>query len=590
MQKRLTRRILSLAIGAVLMGWGLAAAQEPPHETQQRAAASSTTEAKAGGATSQDEIALLKKQLSQQQTQIDQLLRSLQQMKERLDGPSRAATQEPASTAPAGQVASLAPVIPSGTLAPAPTINPPDKQQVASLVPPTPGTAPVAAPAANPQMEGEPLSPLQLHVGGASITPIGFMDFTAVYRSHDTGNGIGTNFGSIPYGSTYNDNLSEFRESMQNSRVGFRVDADVVGAHVIGYMEADFLGNNPTNVAVTSNSNTMRSRLYWVDFQKGDFELLGGQTWSLITPGRTGLSPLPGDVFYSQDMDVNYQAGLVWGRIPELRLVYHDPSRKWAVAVALDSPEQYVGGSSGGGLITFPAALATSYAGELNVGTNTLGTPNIGPDVIAKFAADPYKQVHFEFGGVERNFKVYNPTTAAKYNAEGGGLFANVNFDLFPGFRVYTNNYWSDGGGRYIFGQAPDLIVKADGDISLVHSSSTVSGFEYTHHNTLLFAYYGGIYIRRNTAIDTNGNYVGYGYSGAPSGQNRAIQEPTIGFNQTFWKNPKYGAMSLIGQYSYLLRNPWSVATGSPKEANLNMVFIDLRYTLPGSAPATGVK
>ena len=30
---------------------------------------------------------------------------------------------------------------------------------------------------------------------------------------------------------------------MQNSRLGFRVDALVKGAHVIGYMEADFLGN-----------------------------------------------------------------------------------------------------------------------------------------------------------------------------------------------------------------------------------------------------------------------------------------------------------------------------------------------------------
>ena len=71
MQKRLTRRILSLVIGAVLMPWGLAAAQEAPHDTQQRAEASSTTEAKAGNAASQDEISILKKQLSQQQAQID---------------------------------------------------------------------------------------------------------------------------------------------------------------------------------------------------------------------------------------------------------------------------------------------------------------------------------------------------------------------------------------------------------------------------------------------------------------------------------------------------------------------------------------
>ena len=42
--------------------------------------------------------------------------------------------------------------------------------------------------------------------------------------------------------------------------------------------------------------------------------MLGGQSWSMMTPERKGISPLPGDIFYSQDMDVNYQAGLTWGR------------------------------------------------------------------------------------------------------------------------------------------------------------------------------------------------------------------------------------------------------------------------------------
>ena len=108
------------------------------------------------------------------------------------------------------------------------------------------------------------------------------------------GSGIGTNFVGIPNGAAaFQNHLNEFRLSMQNSRIGFRVDALVKGAHVIGYMESDYLGNNPGNVAVSSNSNTLRSRLYWVDVAKDKWEILGGQTWSLITPGRTGISPLP---------------------------------------------------------------------------------------------------------------------------------------------------------------------------------------------------------------------------------------------------------------------------------------------------------
>ena len=437
---------------------------------------------------------------------------------------------------------------------------------------------------------GDQVSPLQLKVGSAYITPVGFMDFTGVWRSRDGGSGIGTNFAGIPYGNTsFQSNMNEFRFSMQNSRVGFRVDADVKGSHVIGYMEADFLGVLPPNVAVTSNSNSLRSRLYWVDVRKGAWELLGGQTWSLATPNRVGVSPLPGDVFFSYDMDVNYQLGMVWGRIPELRVAYHFPSDKAAFAIALDSPEQYVGGSAGGGLVTFPAALASTYpGGELNNGNTTTGVPNRAPDVIAKFVLDPSKKLHFEVGGLMRQFQLFNPNTVNTYSATGGGGFVNLDVEVLKGLRLLTHNFWSDGGGRYIFGQAPDLIARADGSPSLVHSGSSVDGFEYSHKNYTLFSYYGLLYVGRNVATDTNGKPVGYGYTGSPSGQNRSVQEGTLGFIQNFWKDPKYGALSLIGQYSYLTRDPWYVAAGQPKNSHLGMAFLDLRYTLPGSAPTLG--
>jgi hypothetical protein len=556
-------------MGATLIGSRPAAGAENPENTRRPADASSpsATEAKTGATTPQDELAILQKQVVQQQAQIDQLLRSIQQLKERLDAPNRARLQEPVTTGDGGQIASLVPVIPA--------------------TPPSVPAQPASNPATTLRETEKSVSdaPLQLHIGSAYITPVGFMDFTSVWRSHDGGSGIGTNFASIPYGNIFQNNLSEFRLSMQNSRIGFRVDALVKGAHVIGYMESDFLGNNPGNVAVSSNSNTMRSRLYWADVRKGHWEVLGGQTWSLITPGRTGISPLPGDLFYTQNIDVNYQLGLFWGRIPEFRFVYH-PSNKVAFAVALDNPEQYVGGSAGGSLITFPSALSSAYSSELNTGGNTLGVPNVAPDVIAKLAVDPSKKFHFEVGGVERNFKLWNPVTMNNYSAAGGGGFLNLNFELFKGFRVLTSNFWSDGGGRYIFGQAPDLIAKVDGSPSLIHADSTVSGIEYTHKNTLIYSYYGGLYVGRNFTIDTSGKPVGYGYTGSSAGQNKSVQEATFGFAETFWKDAKYGALTLMGQYSYVTRNPWVVATGQPKDTHLNMVFLNLRYTLPGSAPA----
>jgi len=455
----------------------------------------------------------------------------------------------------------------------------------------SPLTTPIMASKVNaaPKADSED-GPLTIRIGSASITPVGFLDFTAVYRSTNGGSGIGTNFGSVPLSSTPQGQLSELRLSAQNARIGFRVDAKAFGANVIGYFESDFLGNNPGNVSVSSNSDTNRLRLYWVDVRKNKFEFLGGQSWSMITPGRKGISPIPGDLFYTQDIDVNYQAGLVWSRQPQFRMVYH-PNDRLAFGVSLENPEQYIGGSGGGGTVTLPAGLATPYATQLDAGASTLSVPNQLPDVVAKAAVDTKvggRDLHVEAAGLLREFKVFNPANLRHFNATGGGGSVNINFEIVKNVRVVSNNFVSDGGGRYIFGQAPDLIARGDGSLSLVHAASTVTGFEATvKKNTLLYGYYGGVYIGRNVTVDpANGRFVGYGYSGSPAGQNRSIQEGTFGFSQTFWRDPKYGALQFMGQYSYLVRRPWFVAPGGVTDAHTNMVFLNLRYLLPGKAPS----
>ena len=121
------------------------------------------------------------------------------------------------------------------------------------------------------------------------------------------------------------------------------------------------------------------------------------------------------------------------------------------------------------------------------------------------------------------------------------------------------------------------------------HRYISINYIEFTHNKTLFYAYYGGVYIFKNTAIDTTvtpNAPIGYGFAGSPNGQNRNIQEITGGFSQTIWKDSKYGALNFMGQYSYLSRNPWSIASGQPEDAHLSMFFLNLRYTLPGSAPS----
>jgi hypothetical protein len=499
------------------------------------------------------------------------------------------AAAPPAPTAPADST-------PAAPASPAPARLPrllPNYGDVASTTPTTPAPPPGPAPRVlDPQAPpaGEPSSPLQLKIGDATIMPVGFMDLTAVWRNENAGSGIGSSFGSVPYNNAATGHLSEFRFSPQNSRIGFRIDANVKGAHIIGYNEFDFLGTSGSNaLGVTNGAFVPRVRLYWVDVRKDQFEFLAGQSWSMMTPNRKGISALPGDLFYSQVMDVNYMAGLTWTRQPGLRFLYH-PTDKVTIGFSAENPNQYTGGSSGGSSIVPPSALSTLPGTQFdNTSPSPLSTPNLTPDFIAKVAFDPTSRVHFEIAGIERNFKDWNPNTNVKFTKTGAGGSFNGNFEVVKNFRLITNNYWSDGGGRYLFGQAPDVVIRSDGSLSPVHAGGTVDGFEATiSPKFLLYAYYGAIYIGKDTALDTNGSLIGYGYRGSANSQNRAIQEFSIGYNHTIWKDAKWGALNMITQYEWLTRDPWYVALGSPKNAKDTTVYVDFRYTLPGAAPTIG--
>jgi hypothetical protein len=306
----------------------------------------------------------------------------------------------------------------------------------------------------------------------------------------------------------------------------------------------------------------------------------------MLLPNRKGMSPIPADLFYTQVVDVNYTNGLFWGRIPGIRFIGH-PNNKVTFGLALENSTQYFGGSGGGGIPTLPAALATAYNVEVDNSVNNDRTiPNVHPDIIGKFVVEPSSRFHFEVGGVESTVKLFNPNTQQYFTKAGGGVTATINAELVKNFRVITANYYNDGTGRYIFGAAPNFIVRADGSPSLLHSASTVSGFEATIKNFAPYIYYGGVYIGRDTALDANGTTkIGYGYSGSPNSQNRSIQEITGGWTHTIWRDGKYGALQWMAQYAYFFRNPWYVAPGAPKNAHEHAVWFNLRYVLPGTAP-----
>ena len=480
----------------------------------------------------------------------------------------------------------------------------------ASIIQPTtsatmsaPSMPPAAVAQGTDRGPNESKSPLSFKIGSADFIPGGFLDFTTFYRSTNVGSGIATAFGSIPFSNQLpQGRLSETRLSAQYSRLSLKVDTHLTDSTAItGYVESDFLGFQPANAYQTANSDSLRLRVYWADVRHGKWEVLGGQAWSLLTPNRVGLSPLTPDLFYTLDEDPNFQVGLTWARQPQFRVVYH-PTSNWAVGVSLENPQQFVPGS-----VVFPSTFFSSQfdngSGSTSATSSATNTavPNLHPDIIVKTALDAHpagRSLHIEAAGLIRSFRVLNNvTTPATTNTiTGGGGSVNLNYEVIHNLRLIANSFYSYGGGRYIFGLGPDVIVKPDGTLSGIHAGSGIGGLEFQATPRYMFySYYGGAYFQRNfgllAATPTSScdgisgfTCVGFGFPGSANTSNRAVQEGTFGVIPTLWSNENYGRLQIISQYSYLIRSPWSIlsTTGlSPRNAHTNMIYFGLRYILP---------
>jgi hypothetical protein len=349
-------------------------------------------------------------------------------------------------------------------------------------------------------------SPLSFRIGGTDFTPGGFVEFENVFRSTNSGSVMTTNFGNIPFSNTPQGHLTEDRVTGQFSRLNLKVTGKYGDSDITGYVEVDSNGNDAGNAFVTGNSHTLRDRLFWVDLKRHNWEILGGQSWSFLTPNRRGVSPMPSDLAITYDEDGNVQVGIPYTQAAELRLIYY-PNEHFAAGVAIENAEQMTGGTAQE--IIFPAAFAGQLTTQFNPGNGNNTTPNVAPDFIPKIAYDRdfgNRHFHFEASGLLTTVKASTQQVAggpfqssAKTGASGG---AAMNFELVHNFRVLANAFYGEGGGHYMIGLGPSAVVRPDGTVSLVHSGMGLAGFEYHPTAKTLFGlYYGATYFQRNTFL-----------------------------------------------------------------------------------------
>jgi hypothetical protein len=434
-----------------------------------------------------------------------------------------------------------------------------------------------------------------IKVGDAILTPGGFVDFENIFRTTNTQSNIATDFAGIPYSNTAQGRVTEFRTTAQFSRLNLKLEDNFRGNVLIGYVEGDFSGNSAPTVYQSVNGLTNRLRLYFGYSKRGNWEILGGQTWSWLTPNRNGIGPMPSDLAITYNEDQNLGVGVPYTRAAEFRVAYH-PDDRWAIGAGIENPNQYIGN-----YVALPAQF-TAIGSQFDNNANA-GAANLMPDILAKTTYDTdFSGRHFHaeiIGFLTGAHASVMPSGSTSFNSHkvfgGGGQFA-MNYELLPNKLVFLANvFWSDGGAHYLVGTGPELVVRpnlagTDVNLSLVHAGAGSAGLEWRASQKEAFAvYYGADYYGRNFFPDTTNAanpsaIIGYGGPGSPNTNNRAIQQITFDWLLTFWKSERHGALQYYTQYSYLTRAPWYVGPGEPKDAHLSMVYAGVRYVLPSTS------
>jgi hypothetical protein len=159
----------------------------------------------------------------------------------------------------------------------------------------------------------------QLRLGPVSIAPEAFIDGIGEWRSATTLDTVWTQFGRIPLSPTDSQSLFSFAHSRGMAHVDLRLGQ----VKITTYLEQDFMKSK--------DGVPFRWRQYWTEAKIGRWEVLGGQTWSLLRPNRVGIEPERA-LMNTDVIEPNYQVGIVGQRYRQMRLSYSHEGWKAAVA------------------------------------------------------------------------------------------------------------------------------------------------------------------------------------------------------------------------------------------------------------------
>jgi hypothetical protein len=334
-----------------------------------------------------------------------------------------------------------------------------------------------------------------------------FIEGASIFRTRNEVADISSSFNTgIPMPNNPNYHISEFRESAHQSRLAMlaqgRVDEDT---KLAGYFETDFQSAGTTSNSVESNSYTLRLRLAYATVDKQDWGtyILGGQSWSLLTMFKEGMTPRQENIPLT--IDGQYVPGFTWLRNPEFRVVQHFGD-KYAAGVSLESPQAVV--FSGPNAPFVPTTFSNPGGMLLNPLVNY--STDVGPDVVAKVTADP-GWGHFEAYGLGRAFRSRANFSNHTIFGGGGGLGAIV--PVVPKLVDFQADFLAGNGiGRYGTVGLPDVAVKPNGILAPIPEIQALVGLVGHPTPSIDLYAYAGVEQAYSTAFTVNGNLpFGYG-------------------------------------------------------------------------------
>jgi hypothetical protein len=446
----------------------------------------------------------------------------------------------------------------------------------------------------------------------------GFVEGDVAYRSRNMTSDTTSALNSIPFRNSPNAHTGEFHETARNTRLSLLASGSPWADTLIqGYIEGDFNASGTTSNNNQSNSYTPRLRQGYVTYQDKDlgYYVLAGQTWSLLTPFKSGLTPRSEATPLT--IDNNNMTGWQGIRAPELRAVKTFGSLA-AVGIALDEPETlYSSSIATGGSLTGAPAGTTSTVTYTNLGTSSGGlnafngnySIDVAPDVIVKAAFDPLPQLHVEVDGIARWMKSHVSNYVAATNTGsghdsiktagggGGSFYAPV----IPGKLELVGDVLAGYGiGRYNYQQLPDATIGPNGEVHPLKSIGGMVGVIGHPITTLdLYTYAGEEQVARDD-WKVGSTYYGYGIpsldnlgcnvEGAPSATCNAVSqkvdEITVGGWWRFLQGT-FGTLQAGAQYEWAQRTGFRGSNGTTATngqsakpvSDINIVWAGIRYT-----------